>query len=752
MPRSLALSAFLLGFSSLLLQIVMTRELLTSFLGNEVSIALVLLVWLSFVALGSAVGGRWFARRTLDSTAIVGHILPFSLAAGWALVASQLCGTLGQFPGQVIGPTRMLLSSALALGPLCLYLGLVFAALCRAGELETGRDQAGPIYSLEAQGAVAAGLLFHVALAEQFSVTVLLVLLGILAILGAVARAARRQWRHAIAFAFLAAAALGGSLAERAVIPTGIGLRLRFARHTVVAGAESRYGSIAVVRNGDQLVFYQSGLPSFTTEDVQANEIAVHPALLAHRRPLYVLMISGGLGGGLSEALKHPVARVDYVELDRKLIELAKEHLSGPLGQALRDPRVRLVLQDGRWYLRTCQERYDVILVLTPDPATTVISRFYTREFYRDVRRRLAPGGILCVGLSAAQARLSGPRRELHASVYEALKTVFPVVSAISGERTQYLAALRSEDLRLDYSVLAQRLRERRIQTSFVNETWLRFALGPLPREMLMQSLREARDVVSNCDARPIAAHLWLRTWLTELSPRLEPLFAAAPRFARSFWVLGLAALAGVFFLRRRQTLPRIAVSVYICGTGLIEMGAQLAVVMAYQAVVGNLYHRIALLMSLFMFGLAIGAWIGRRIAHNESPLLWWTLVGVLCAQAIAALCLPLLFGLAQAGLVWIDIVFALVSTGLGCMTGLSFPPAVRALVGTGVEATRAAARLYALDLAGAAAGAVLVGAVAIPAVGIIYTSRLLFGLIGITGPFLLVAAVSHQRFVRCCR
>ncbi|MBM3477416.1 MAG: hypothetical protein FJX75_29450, partial [Armatimonadetes bacterium] len=115
MSRSLIVSAFLLGFTSLLLQITLTRELLTSFLGNEISIAIVLVVWLGCVALGSGLLGRWYARRPCDATVAARHILPLSVAAFWGLLVAQLCGSVGQFPGQVIGPLRMLVAAALAL-------------------------------------------------------------------------------------------------------------------------------------------------------------------------------------------------------------------------------------------------------------------------------------------------------------------------------------------------------------------------------------------------------------------------------------------------------------------------------------------------------------------------------------------------------------------------------------------------------------------------------------------------------------
>jgi spermidine synthase len=646
-----------------------------------------------------------------------GYVCGIAVAGFWAVVMAQLCGSAGRFHGQVVGPAAMLGWSALALGPLCLLLGGLFAVLCKAAQGGTCEDRSAAVYSWEAVGAVAAGLVFHFLVAERLPAMAVAVLVaGVYATPRAAVVLRRRQWRNGLALSVVAGAA--AAFVVLSMLTSDPMRSFRWPQANVVAETDSRYGNIAVVLRSGQMTFYESGLPAFTTEDTQANEVAVHPALLAHRHPRRVLMISGGLGGALTEVLKEPVERVDYVEMDRKLVELARECLPANLKRALDDPRVHIHLQDGRQYVRTCTDRYDVVLVLVPDPATTVIGRYYTREFYQEVRRILTPGGLVCTGLSAAQARLSGPRLELHASVYHALQSVFLAVSVIPGERTQYIAAAEGEGVSLDPGLLARRLRERRVRTTFVNDTWLRFEAGPLPRAMLLQSLDAARDAPPNRDAWPIAAHYWLRTWLGEVSPKAAGLLAAASRATGALWLLLPLSLAASLPFRRRPGLTRAAAGVSILGAGFLGMGAQLALAMAYQAVAGYLYQRIGLLMSLFMLGLALGAAAGRRVAVRWPIRVRAVLLGVGALQAASALALPALFACGHAGQLTVDAAFALASGWLGCLVGASFPLAVALSATPEMPAPRAAGRLYALDLLGAALGAVLVGAVAIPAAG----------------------------------
>ena len=637
-----------------------------------------------------------------------------------AVWVAQAAGGVGQFPGQVIGPGTMALLAAASLALPCVLLGATFAALCRVAEGDGADDHIAKVYALEAGGAVVAGLLFHFRLADHFGS-------AHSALLAAGVNAAVAVWTWRRRGLRALATVVGWCVGTTVVLvllllpvgPSGLdgpGLSRRWRGMDVVAETNSRYGNVAVVNVGN-VVFYAAGLPVFSTEDAAANEAAVHPAMLMHPGPTRVLMIGGGLGGGIGEVLKHGPAVLDYVELDRKLVGLAREHVPGGVDEA-----AHILYVDGRAHVReqaaiTREKRlYDVVLVLTPDPSTTALGRFYTREFFGDLREVLAPGGIACIGLTAAQAKLSGPRQYLHATVYRALRDVFPSVTLLPGEYTQYVAAQEAGAVETGSRALAERLQERGVETSFVNEAWLDFALGELPREMLASSLREAGDVPANSDSRPLAAHYWLRMWLAEVAPGAEGALEAAPGLARYVWFLIPASLVLTLLFRRSRRLPQVGASVCICGTGFLEMGAQLALVMAYQAVAGYLYHHIGILMALFMLGLAAGAMVGKRLAGRGARRM---LLGAVALQAASAACLPLLLTVGRSAGPLVGVVFAGGACWMGLMGGLNFPLAVAVMAGPSGDAARAASSLYALDLLGAAAGAMIIGAVAIPAVGI---------------------------------
>jgi spermidine synthase len=125
------------------------------------------------------------------------------------------------------------------------------------------------------------------------------------------------------------------------------------------------------------------------------HEMLTHVPILAHGAAHEVLIIGGGDGGMLEEALKHrTVVRVTMVEIDRGVVDLSREYLPKICGQAFDDPRTDLVIADGVDYVGTCDRKFDVIIVDSTDPIGPAEVLFSDR-FYRRCKNCLTPGGIL---------------------------------------------------------------------------------------------------------------------------------------------------------------------------------------------------------------------------------------------------------------------------------------------------------------------------------------------------------------------
>ena len=127
------------------------------------------------------------------------------------------------------------------------------------------------------------------------------------------------------------------------------------------------------------------------------HESLVHPALLFHPGPNSVFIGGGGEGATLREVLRHDgVRKVVMLDLDEDVVNVCRQYLPQHHQGAFDDGRVELRHEDARTYLADCHESFDVIILDLVDPIEGGLSYLlYTREFYRIVKSKLKPGGLL---------------------------------------------------------------------------------------------------------------------------------------------------------------------------------------------------------------------------------------------------------------------------------------------------------------------------------------------------------------------
>jgi hypothetical protein len=133
------------------------------------------------------------------------------------------------------------------------------------------------------------------------------------------------------------------------------------------------------------------------------------------------------VNGSVAEALRHPtVRRLNYVELDPKILDLARRRFPEEWSAIGSDSRVHVHSGDGRFFLKTTAGSFDVIIVNLPDPRTAQLNRFYTLEFFREAARRLNPGGLVSVHLSGAENYIGPELAGFLRSIHKTLRLVFP--------------------------------------------------------------------------------------------------------------------------------------------------------------------------------------------------------------------------------------------------------------------------------------------------------------------------------------
>ncbi len=165
----------------------------------------------------------------------------------------------------------------------------------------------------------------------------------------------------------------------------------------------SPYYKIVVRQQGDDTVvevnniFHQSMAPLEQKEYFYQWPYAVFGDTFEN-----VLVLGAGSGSDVSAALRHGAKHVDAVEIDPTIIRLGRElHPDQPFS----DPRVTVINDDARHYLRTTTKKYEMVVFALIDSLTLqsgfsgvrLESYMFTQEAFADVRDRLTDNGVLAV-------------------------------------------------------------------------------------------------------------------------------------------------------------------------------------------------------------------------------------------------------------------------------------------------------------------------------------------------------------------
>jgi spermidine synthase len=770
----------MLGVTSQVGQVVLLRELLMVFHGNEFSLGVILAAWMLWVGVGSRLGAsalqRWpDAERLLRlDAALLAAALPATVLAIRVLPAA-----FDATPGALRSLTDMAVASLTTMAPATLLLGAQFVFLAR---IWRGRDaasaggsaamEAGGVggasktYVGEAVGNSVGGLAFTLLLVHHLDAVQTALGIGA-AMLAAVLARRRPVTGLTVAAVGLALMPLASRLDAGA---TCLQWQLQAPRYDLLETHRSRYGTIAVLALEDQVAFFQSGQLVFSTGgaderavglEEQAAVTLAHLAMTQHPDPRRVLLVGGGLRGTLREVLRHGVEQVDYVELDPALLAAAAPYLAAGTRAALADPRVRVLHTDGRLFVKAGGDAYDLIVVDVPDPTTAMLNRFYTREFFAEAAARLRPGGVLVVGITSTPDLRGTGIANRNATVYHTLRRVFAEVVAIGERHLALVASHETGRVSHDAGVPIRRYLERGVVSPAFDASHLTLLLEPGPLERINWILRhhgrsptahldpppasplvpgdlarqrEGEDALPpvaerffvNTDARPVGYYHTLLFWSGLTPSDATPALRAIAR-VEPWWVLPplALALAVAAWLRARRSTragaaPRFAVLFAVFTTGLSTMTLQIALLFAFQSVYGFVYEMVGLIVAIFMAGLALGATFTRVLVRDPTDRR--VLAAVQAAVAATALgiawALPWAGGLASAAGVFVA--FAACTFVSGVLNGADFPLATASYRTLGRSPEGSTAAVYAVELAGGCLGAALASAVIAPILGLV--------------------------------
>jgi spermidine synthase len=813
------------GAQAIVTQSLLLREALVLMFGSEFAWGVVLFAWLLGVAVGAAFGG-WLAERLRRTeVGLVAVLLALSVAACvelWVFRGTR--AWLGVEPGELLPLPKTALAAMLFVSPASALVGMAFPLACCIGGLSescgagppspapdrtrsnnvglggptlpgsaVGRLlQFGHVYALESAGSLIGGAAFSFWAVEHLTpIQTALTCAAVTAAAagGLLATTPARGYARAVPSARAFPPASAGKRRRLPAAPAGLAAigaaavlvavfggdalnhRLVDRRwrnvapgYELVAETESKYQNLAIGHRAGQFTLYCDGKVSADFPDPYTFVPLAHFWLCQHPEPRQVLVLGGGAEGLLAEILRHPIERIDYVEPDPRQIELVEPYLAEADRQALRDPRVTVHHVDARYYVKTQRARFDLVIARLPEPTSALRARFYTDEFYGELRRAMTARSVLCMTVTAAPGELSPASREYLASVRATLRRRFPHLVVGWGDPAQMLAASAPGLTTIDPDELARRYAQRGVKSELFIPEWFGSAdwLEPVKLARRAADLDEAQDVQISTDLRPSVYMLRLLLWEAMTAGGVGPgrsgggMIESLRNVSLAGLVAALAVAGGLTLLvcrlrrRARDGWASGAIVLSVGTTGFATMALSIVWLFAFQNLYGYVYQRIGWIIALFMAGLVIGCMLAQRVGASSAKL-WRRLIGVDLLLAILALAIPFLLPMLaalQTGPRAFALVEWCVSIGVvltGLLGGAAFPLAGRLQLGFSGRVGAAAGSVVSADHGGACLGALLCGILLVPVFGTA-TAAFLLGGVKLASAGLLV--VGH----RCAR
>jgi len=405
--------AFAAGALLLALEVVWFRFLLLYVLGTSPVFAAMLAVVLLGIGAGGLAGGALLRARpqAYDFAPVVALGSALAVLVGYAGYATWLGSGASAFRFGVVAAAHLALPLVL---PTCFLSGVLFTLLGRGIQEELGDETraAGALTLANTLGAVAgslgAGFLLLPGLGVEKTI------FGAAAAYVGVAVVAwpqrGRLSRSPLGLQVGAGVAIAGTLLAVGLFPFGLMDRFFIPRIAARFGnglrlVAFREGLTETVIYLENEVLGQSAYHLMATNGVSMSgtmayarrymklyvwwPVALHPA------PRRALLISYGVGSTARALVDtRELEHIDIVDISRDVLAMGDIPIRPGAPHPLHDPRVRVHVEDGRFFLLGSRERYDIITAEPPPPKSAGIVNLYSREYFQLMHDRLAEGGM----------------------------------------------------------------------------------------------------------------------------------------------------------------------------------------------------------------------------------------------------------------------------------------------------------------------------------------------------------------------
>ena len=471
------------GMTALGAEVVWTRILSLLFGATTYTFSLILAVFLVGLGLGSTIGSELARRITRPRIVLgwcqlllcvtiawaaysMGNSLPY-----WPINPSLSTNPIFNFQLDLMRAIWVLLPSTLLWGA---SFPLALAAVALPGQ-DPGR-LVGGVYAANTVGAIigalVTGLLLVGTVGSQVAQQMLIGIAatsGVLVLVGlSPAGKTEGVLRLRTAAVVVTGACIIAVLLARAVPPLP-GLLVAYGRYAatwvginqIVYVGEGITAAVAVSRTSSGVLNYHNAgkvQASSEPQDMKLQRMLGHITTLVPENPAKVLVIGCGAGVTAGAVSIDPMVKDQTIaEIEPLVPQVVSTHFSEHNFNVVRNPKVRIHLDDARHYLLTTDEKFDAITSDPLDPWVKGAATLYTREFFAEVKEHLNPGGVVTLFVQLYESTDAAVKSEI-ATFLEAFPNGAVFANTVNGQGYDLVLYGTVGDRRIDVDAVQARL------------------------------------------------------------------------------------------------------------------------------------------------------------------------------------------------------------------------------------------------------------------------------------------------------
>ncbi len=695
--------AFFLGLFSIGGQVLLLRELIRTFHGNELFIGTALFGWFLAVALGAYFGGK--TARSISSSLI--FITGVLLLPVMIILTRLFPHFAGYVVGEYIPLSTAILISTLAMLPIGLLSGWLFPVITNRGRLLS--KSVARVYLFEGIGAFVGGIIVMLVTGGLLSTLQTAGLLG-LGIIWGLLTGYRTALTKRIIITLVFTILYAGVHYSMAQMDSAIE-KINYHGYAIITSFDTHYSHQTILSRDSSIVLLTDNTIEAVYPQIESAEYMLIPPLAYIPDTGNILMLGGSRLEIAAIADSLPYLSITIVDPRKKLHRVIDNLITNSKNIVLyTDDPVSFITEEH------ATAQFDIVIINPGELDSYKNSRFITKRIISHCRQLLKPRGILYIPTPYDTDRyISYETAPILSAIFSTLQNIFDYVTVWPGTNSLFFAS-QSPVLDISYDSLITNLNMLTYYPQYVNDYYLGNRLNPLRIERMNSILHKQHQTTSFIKPHLLHLQTVYRAKANKQDTQILSLILSA-----SYWLplaVILAVTGGLLTCSKDRTRS-ITLFLYFIA-GLVSLSLELIVFYIFQSTVGTLYSEIAVLIGAFMLGLAFGTmW---ALNHGGKQLAPVSLLFLLNATILLALTyhfIPTSVSLLYFGLFLFAVALA---------TGGLFVGATNHLYRQNPLYNPGSG--YALEILGSSLGALFTTTLLLPVIGLYWLLVIIIGLI----------------------